>query len=64
MKNLFLDESGECSFAQSSSCKHFLITIISVDPSYNKKIKNRLKRKFAEFIGRGWDKAKEIKQKK
>lgn len=61
MKNLFLDESGECSFAQSSSCKHFLITIISVDPSYNKKIKNRLKRKFAEFIGRGWDKAKEIK---
>lgn len=61
MKNLFLDESGECSFAQSSNCKHFLITIISVDPPYNKKIKNHLKRKFAEFIGRGWDKAKEIK---
>ncbi len=61
MKNLFLDESGECSFAKSSRYKHFLITIISVEPSYNKKIKNCLRRKFAGFIRKGWDKTKEIK---
>ena len=61
MKNLYLDESGECSFAQSSCYKHFLITIISVDPSHNNKIKNCLRRKFAKYIRNGWDKTKEIK---
>lgn len=61
MKRLFLDESGECSFSQSSIYKHFLITILSVDPSENNKIKNHLKRKFAKFIKNGWGKGKEIK---
>ena len=61
MKNLYLDESGECSFAQSSSYKHFLITIITVDPSYNNKIKNCLRRRFAKYIKKGWNKTKEIK---
>ncbi|MBO1223480.1 MAG: DUF3800 domain-containing protein [Candidatus Scalindua sediminis] len=61
MKRLFLDESGECSFAQSSNCKHFLITILSVDSSENEIIKDCLKRKFAGLIRKGWDKTKELK---
>lgn len=61
MKRLFLDESGECSFAQSSDFKHFLITILSVDSSENEIIKTYLKRNFAKFIENGWIKTKEIK---
>ncbi|MBA7491568.1 hypothetical protein ES702_02116 [subsurface metagenome] len=61
MKHLFLDESGECSFTKASGYRHFLITILSVDTSEVKKIKNHLRRKTASFIKRGWDKSKEIK---
>lgn len=61
MKHLFLDESGECSFAKTSDYKHFLITILSVDTSEVNKIKDRLRRKTASFIKKGWDKSKEIK---
>lgn len=60
-KRLYLDESGECSFSQSSSCKHFLITILSVDASENKTIRNYLKQRFAGLIRNGWNKTKEIK---
>jgi len=61
MKHLYLDESGECSFARTSDYKHFLITILSVDISEANKIKNHLRRKTASFIKKGWDKSKEIK---
>jgi hypothetical protein len=61
MKNLYLDESGECSFAQSSIYKYFLIAVLSIDISENKKIKKYLRRRFAKFIRNGWDKTKEIK---
>ena len=61
MKHLFLDESGECSFTEASGYRHFLITILSVDASEVNKIKNRLRRKTASFIKRGWDRSKEIK---
>lgn len=61
MKRLFLDESGECSFSSNSNCKHFVITILSVEENSIYKIKNHLKRKFADFIEKGWDKTKEIK---
>lgn len=64
MKHLFLDESGECSFARTSDYKHFLITILSVDTSEVNKIKNCLRRKTASFIKKGWDKSKEIKASK
>ena len=61
MKRLFLDESGDCSFSQESTCKHFVIAIVSIDPQHSNKIKNRLKRKFASFIKKGWNKDKELK---
>ncbi len=61
MKHLYLDESGDCSFAQSSICRHFVIAIIAVDSSDNEIIKTCLKRKFAKFIKNGWDKRSEIK---
>lgn len=60
-KILYLDESGDCSFSESSAHKHFLITIISVDSSDKFKIKNTLKKKFSGFIRNGWDKTKEVK---
>jgi len=61
MKRLFLDESGECSFSPDTVYKHFLITIVSIDPSVMNTLKNRLKRKFAQFVKRGWDRTREIK---
>ncbi len=61
MHRLFLDESGECSFSERSAYKHFLLTVLSIDPADIKKIRNRLKRKRADFINKGWDKSKEIK---
>lgn len=61
MKRLFQDESGDCSFSQSSCYKHFLITILSINPQELNKVKNRLKRKFASFVNRGWDKTQEFK---
>lgn len=61
MKHLFLDESGECSFTKVSDCRHFLITILSIDSSEVWKMKNHLIRKTASFIKKGWDKSKEIK---
>lgn len=60
-KQLFLDESGECSFSESSTYKHFLITILSIDALQANKIKKCLKRKFASFVRRGWSKQKELK---
>jgi len=60
-KHLFLDESGECSFSQTSSFRHFLITILSVDDCQARRIKGRLRRKFAAFVRGGWKRTKEIK---
>lgn len=60
-KQLFLDESGECSFSEKSIYKHFLITILSVDALRANQIKKCLKRKFASFVRRGWPKGKELK---
>jgi len=61
MSQLFLDESGECSFSSDSIYEHFLITILSIDPSQAYKLKNRLKRKYAIYIKKGWDKNREFK---
>lgn len=61
MKRLYLDESGECSFSDSSTYQHFLITIISIENSENYKIKNHLQRNFRKFIKSGWDKSVEFK---
>ena len=61
MKRLFQDESGDCSFSNKSRHKHFLITILSIDPPFLNKVKNRLKGKFAHFIKKGWDKTQEVK---
>lgn len=61
MKRLFLDESGDCSFSPTTRCDHFVLAMISIDESHLKKIKNRLKRKFARFIRDGWDKTIEPK---
>lgn len=61
MKRLFLDESGDCSFSQNSRCKHFIITVISIDPQVAIVVKRRLKRQFAKFIKTGWPKQKEVK---
>lgn len=60
-KQLFLDESGECSFSESSIYKHFLITILSIDAIRANQIKKCLKRRFASFVRRGWSKEKELK---
>ncbi len=59
--NLFLDESGECSFSAKSAYTHFLITIVSIDPSKLNKLKNSIKRQNARIIKNGWDKTREIK---
>lgn len=61
MDYLFLDESGDCSFSPHSIYKHFVITIISVDKYDMKKIKNHLKRVFADFYNQGWQKTDEVK---
>lgn len=61
MKRLFLDESGECGFLQSSSFKHFVIAVVAIDDTDNKMIKRNLKQVFKKFIKRGWYKTKEIK---
>ena len=58
---LFLDESGECSFSKDSNYKHFLITVVSIDPTELTELKNKLKRQFAYFIRNGWDRNKEVK---
>lgn len=60
-KRLFLDESGEISFSPLSCYKHFVITVLSVDPSHVHKVKNRLQRKYAHFIKRGWPRGQEFK---
>jgi len=61
MMQLFLDESGECSFSSNSFYEHFLITSLSIDPSKVPILKNRLKRKYSIFIKAGWDKNREFK---
>jgi len=61
MIRLFQDESGDCSFSPNSHCKHFVITVLSINPSNLNKVKNRLKREFASFIKIGWDKTRECK---
>ncbi len=61
MLQLFQDESGECSFSSESIYEHFLITILSIDPSQVFKLKNRLKRKYSIYIKKGWDKNREFK---
>ena len=61
MWQLFLDESGECSFSSSSQYKHFLITILSINAVDITKLKRRLQRAFASFIKSGWDKRRELK---
>jgi hypothetical protein len=58
---LYLDESGDCSFSEKSACKHFLITLISVEARFSEIIKKRLRRQFAKIIKNGWDKYTEIK---
>ena len=60
-KRLFLDESGEISFSPRSDCKHFVITVLSVDPSHVHMVKNRLRRQYADFIRRGWPRGQEFK---
>lgn len=60
-KHLFLDESGECSFSHTSTFRHFLITIVSVDDCQASRIKSRLRRKFAALVRSGWKKTKEVK---
>jgi hypothetical protein len=60
-KHLFLDESGECSFSQRSTFKHFVITILSVDDPQAIQIKRQLRRNFARLVRRGWKKTKEVK---
>lgn len=61
MRQLFLDESGECSFSSNSDYKHFLITILSIDPVHITKLKNGLGRRFASIINAGWNKQRELK---
>lgn len=61
MKHLFLDESGECSFSPKTIYTHFLITVVSIDPSKLKKMKKRLRKKIASFVRNGWNKTKEVK---
>ena len=61
MKRLFQDESGECSFSTRSNYRHFAISILSINPSRLKVIQNCLRKKFASFIKKGWDKTKEFK---
>lgn len=61
MLQLFLDESGECSFSSNSSYEHFLITILSIDPSKAPILKYRLKQKYSSFIRAGWNKNREFK---
>ena len=60
-KRLYLDESGEISFSPQSYCTHFVITVLSVDPSHVNTIKKRLKREHRKFIRRGWPKHHEFK---
>lgn len=62
--NLFLDESGECSFSSRSASKHFVITILSIEDNYLKRLKNTIKRYNAGIINAGWNKTKEIKASK
>lgn len=38
-----------------------MITVLSVDPSHVHKVKNRLQRKYAHFIKRGWPRGQEFK---
>ena len=59
--NLYLDESGECSFSPNSAFKHFLVTILSVDSSKINDVKKCIKRHNAKIIRSGWDKNEEIK---
>ncbi len=61
LKQLFLDESGECSFSKTSSFKHFLITILSIDDSHADHIKKNMRRKFAALVRSGWRRTKEVK---
>lgn len=62
MENLFLDESGETCFKETSDYKHFLITIVYVNNSDGNKIKSYLKRCFVEnFYNKGWNKNEELK---
>lgn len=61
MNKLYMDESGECSFSPQSRYRHFLLTVISIDESENRQMENRLKRIFARFVRRGWDKSREVK---
>jgi hypothetical protein len=58
---LFLDESGESSFSSDSIYKHFLVTVVSIDPSDSVRLKNRLKRRFTDFAKQGWHKSREPK---
>jgi hypothetical protein len=60
-KHLFLDESGECSFSQTSTFRHFVITILSVDDPQANQIKRHLRRKFAGLVRKGWKKTREVK---
>jgi len=61
MDHLYLDESGESCLKDSSAYTHFLLTVLFVKNHDSKKFKNKLKRVFATFINKGWDRNKEIK---
>ena len=58
---LYLDESGECSFSESSAYKHFLLTILSISSNDLSLLNKRLKRQHAKLIDNGWDKKTEPK---
>ena len=49
----YSDESGESSFSQKSHFKHFVFCALTVGENGNNKIKNILKRKRAELLGKG-----------
>ncbi len=58
---MFLDESGECSFSAKTEFEYFLITILLIEETELKRLKNISKRTAAKFIARGWNKDREIK---
>lgn len=61
MEYMFLDESGDCSFSDTSIAEHFVITVVTVNKYEMKKIKNHLKRVFVDIYSAGWNKSREVK---
>lgn len=57
----YMDESGDVSFAETSSSQFFIITCLTIPENAKHKLKNKIKQKKKKLYNLGWPREVEIK---